>query len=251
MRAQHEAIEIVAQRGAAVAGERRAHPAGLRRVPRRLQIALRRGPRPRASTPPSRCRAASPARRPSGRGSADRRPAARCRAAAARRDRARSPTSRARVRAPRPPARRRRRAPTRTRSAAAPDDPSKYSVSPSPTMNSMRSRGVEPLADRAGAAARARWSRSSDAALSRNRSRYARAAIRSALSARAGVSRASLGGVHRRFELALVVEQARARRAGRGRRPPQRRSRRDQHEQHASTARPHHPAMVAHAQISL
>ena len=50
MRLRHEPIEIGAQRGAAIVGERRAHPAGERRVPRALEIAARRAPRPPASS---------------------------------------------------------------------------------------------------------------------------------------------------------------------------------------------------------
>ena len=184
-----EAIEIGAQRRAAVGRERRAHPAGLRGVPRRLQIALR----PRGRRQPVRRRAAARVRRqllvhPRADPLIDALPldlGPRLRVAI---ERARPPVEHALARvagqqvagcaAPSRTPRRRRR--TRRR---------RYSASPRPTMYSARSRGAK----RCGSIRRSRSRalvRSSDAALSRNRSRYARAATRSAASARAGVRRA-------------------------------------------------------------
>ena len=90
-----------------------------------------------------------------------------------------SPVSRSRL-AQRSDRTRRRRRRTRRR---------RYSASPRPTTYSVRSRGGK----RCGSSRRSRsraLARSSAAALARKRSRYARAATRSAASARAGVRRA-------------------------------------------------------------
>ena len=88
--------------------------------------------------------------------------------------------------------------------AAAPYDSSKYNASPRPTMKSTRSSGAK----RAGLRRRRRsraLARSSDAALSRNRSRYARGDQVRAVGA-CGIETRPLRRVHRRFELTLVVQ---------------------------------------------
>jgi len=80
-------------------------------------------------------------------------------------------------------------------SAAGPYEPSKNNASPSPTMNSVRSMESKRCGLRRRRRSRA-LTRSADAALSRNRSRYARAAIRSARSATAGVRCASSAAIN-------------------------------------------------------
>ena len=174
---EHESIEIGAQRGAVIAVERRAHPGGQRRIPRRLQIALRRE-RPAASqyaaaalTGSLRQLLAHPRRE-----SADRRA---WRSMSGRGQASRSSAlahqSSTRSRASPAGASRDSQRPTRRRRPRRRTRPSKNSASPRPTTNSARSRGVEALRiDAAQALARAASDRRRPRS-SRKRSRYARA----------------------------------------------------------------------------